>query len=151
MIQEAPCCRRAELQAMVLLNGTGSLGDGRVGLTVQTENVATARRIYTLLRELFDLHPEVLVRKKMRLKKNNVYAVRVPNGAEAVWTSLGLAPGDSGGSAWLSWDGRAPVAAGPFCGGRSWPRDRSTIRAAPPIIWRSAVRRPSRRTSSGGG
>lgn len=82
---------------MVLLNGTGSLGDGRVGLTVQTENVATARRIYTLLRELFDLHPEVLVRKKMRLKKNNVYAVRVPNGAEAVWTSLGLAPGDSGG------------------------------------------------------
>ncbi|WP_074953350.1 DNA-binding protein WhiA [Alicyclobacillus macrosporangiidus] len=97
LIQEAPCCRRAELQAMVLLNGAGSPGDGRTGLTVQTENVATARRIYTLLRELFDLHPEVLVRKKMRLKKNNVYAVRVPAGAEAVWRSLGLAPGDAGG------------------------------------------------------
>ncbi|MCL6516836.1 DNA-binding protein WhiA [Alicyclobacillus sp.] len=118
LIQEAPCCRRAELQAMVLLNGelsggvSGDTPDGgavpgavdgggtgaevRPALTIQTENVATARRIYTLLRELFDLHPEVLVRKKMRLKKNNVYAVRVSVGADTVWMGLGLAPAGRG-------------------------------------------------------
>ncbi len=77
LIQESPCCQRAELEAMVTLNGRITSADGHRLLEVETENVATARRIYTQLRELFDIHPEVSVRKKMRLKKNNVYAVRV--------------------------------------------------------------------------
>jgi DNA-binding protein WhiA len=62
---------------MVTLNGRIIAVDGSRLLQIETENVATARRIYTQLREQFKIHPEVFVRKKMRLKKNNVYAVRV--------------------------------------------------------------------------
>ncbi|GMA50252.1 putative sporulation transcription regulator WhiA [Alicyclobacillus contaminans] len=78
LIQEDACCQRAELEAIVGLLGRVTVTDSRRLLEVETENVATARRIYTQLREQFDIHPEVFVRKKMRLKKNNVYAVRVP-------------------------------------------------------------------------
>ncbi|MCL6593960.1 MAG: DNA-binding protein WhiA, partial [Alicyclobacillus sp.] len=100
LIADSPCCQRAELQAMVLLNGHVLWQEGRPVLDVQTENVATARRIYTLLRQQFHLHPEVLVRKKMRLKKNNVYAVRVSVRAEEVWQGLQLVPQADGEWQW---------------------------------------------------
>lgn len=71
------CCSRAELQALVALNGRIHVVETRRVLDVETENVSTARRIYTQVREIAHLHPEVLVRKKMRLRKNNIYAVRI--------------------------------------------------------------------------
>ncbi|OFW79135.1 MAG: DNA-binding protein WhiA, partial [Alicyclobacillus sp. RIFOXYA1_FULL_53_8] len=77
LIMDQDCCQKSELEAMIALNGIIQALDGRRTLDVETENVATARRIYTLMKEQFTIHPEVLVRKKMRLKKNNVYAVRV--------------------------------------------------------------------------
>src|SRR5699024_12685296 len=46
-------------------------------LDIQTENAAIARRIYSLIKALYDLPIELLVRKKMKLKKNNVYIVRL--------------------------------------------------------------------------
>jgi DNA-binding protein WhiA len=90
LITEAPCCQLSELEAIFQLNGLLKHVDGRAILDAETENVATARRIYTQLREQFDVHPEVLVRKKMRLKKNNVYAVRVSVNTESVLTQLGF-------------------------------------------------------------
>ena len=89
LIQEDACCQQAELEAIVGLIGRLSASDNRRLLEIETENVATARRIYTQLRELFDIHPEVFVRKKMRLKKNNVYAVRVPLHASGPLVGLG--------------------------------------------------------------
>lgn len=91
LIVEQACCQLSELEAMVQLNGMLKHVDGRNILDIETENVATARRIYTQLRERFDIHPEVLVRKKMRLKKNNVYAVRVSVNPEPILAQLGLA------------------------------------------------------------
>lgn len=89
MIDDQDCCQRSELEAMLALNGVIQYLDGRKSLDVETENVATARRIYTLLKSQFELHPEVLVRKKMRLKKNNVYAVRVVQHFDRVLQGLG--------------------------------------------------------------
>lgn len=77
MIQEAACCQRAELEAIMTANGRLRSVDGRLVLDIETENVAIARRIYTMLRDLYEVHPAVIVRKKMRLKKNNVYAIRL--------------------------------------------------------------------------
>ncbi|PRO65580.1 DNA-binding protein WhiA [Alkalicoccus urumqiensis] len=82
------CCARAELAALVRMNGAVSLRNLSMALDVQTENASIARRIYTLLKRQFDLHVELLVRKKMRLKKNNVYIVRLSRGARDVLESL---------------------------------------------------------------
>lgn len=89
MIEDQNCCQKSELEAMLALNGILQCIDSRRTLDIETENVATARRIYTLLKAQFSLHPEVLVRKKMRLKKNNVYAVRVIQHLDGVLHNLG--------------------------------------------------------------
>ncbi|GAX90790.1 DNA-binding protein WhiA [Effusibacillus lacus] len=77
-LETKACCQKAELSAMVHLNSTVVEASGRPILDISTENAAIARRIYTLVRKIFGVHAEVLVRKKMRLKKNNVYMVRIP-------------------------------------------------------------------------
>lgn len=78
LIELEPCCVRAELSALIRMNGALQLHNGKVGLDISTENAAIARRIYSLLKSLYQIHIELLVRKKMRLKKNNVYIVRMP-------------------------------------------------------------------------
>ncbi|CAM3941340.1 DNA-binding protein WhiA [Alkalicoccus chagannorensis] len=84
------CCAKSELAALARMNGAVSLRDRSISLDVQTENAAIARRIYTLLKQSFDVHVELLVRKKMRLKKNNVYVVRLSKEARPVLESLDI-------------------------------------------------------------
>lgn len=89
LVREDAPCQRAELEAILVLLSGIMLVDGRPVLVMETENVATARRIYTHLKEQFGLHPEVFVRKKMRLKKNNVYAIRIARGpTQSLFTQL---------------------------------------------------------------
>src|SRR5699024_460448 len=79
-IQEDVCCVQAELAAIIRMNGVISIADLRVSLDIQTESPAIARRIYTLVKATFGFPIELLVRKKMKLRKNNVYIVRLKQG-----------------------------------------------------------------------
>ncbi|UOF91331.1 DNA-binding protein WhiA [Fodinisporobacter ferrooxydans] len=90
-IELKPCCQKAELAALVRMNGHVQIGNGRLSLDVTTENAAIARRIYSMLKSQFGVHAEVLVRKKMRLKKNNVYMVRLPYQVREVLSALSIA------------------------------------------------------------
>lgn len=69
--------QKAELAALIRMNGIVSLSRDRYSLDVQTENAAIARRIYSLIKDNYEQPLEILVRKKMKLKKNNVYIVRM--------------------------------------------------------------------------
>ena len=71
------CCKYAELAALIRMNGAISFSRQEYSLDVQTENAAIARRIYVLIKSGYSLPVELLVRKKMKLKKNNVYIVRM--------------------------------------------------------------------------
>lgn len=82
------CCINAELSALIRMNGALSFTNRHLVLDVQTENAAIARRIYTLLKKQYDVSVELLVRKKMRLKKNNVYIVRFSENAKAILEDL---------------------------------------------------------------
>lgn len=84
------CCAKAELSALIRMNGSLSFSNQKVILDVQTENAAIARRIYTLLKRIYDIEVELLVRKKMRLKKNNVYIVRLKETGKEVLENLGI-------------------------------------------------------------
>ncbi|CAM3701323.1 DNA-binding protein WhiA [Marinicrinis lubricantis] len=88
MIETEGCCSRAELSALIRMNGSVQLSRQKVYLDISTENAAIARRIYSLIKQCFQAHTELLVRKKMRLKKNNVYIVRVPAGVEHILKEL---------------------------------------------------------------
>jgi DNA-binding protein WhiA len=84
---------RAELAALIRMNGSISLSNQQIILNVQTENAAIARRIYSLLKDHYDVRSELLVRRKMKLKKNNVYIVRLKQETRAVLDDLGIMDG----------------------------------------------------------
>lgn len=79
-IESDKVSQKAELAALVRMNGVITLSRQEYSLDVQTENAAIARRIYILIKANYQQRLEVLVRKKMKLKKNNVYIVRMKQG-----------------------------------------------------------------------
>lgn len=82
------CCGKAELSALIRMNGSLSFSNRKLIVDIQTENAAIARRIYTLIKKNFEVPVELLVRKKMRLKKNNVYIVRLAKQAKEILEDL---------------------------------------------------------------
>lgn len=84
---------RAELAALIRMNGSLSIVNQQFVLNVQTENAAIARRIYSLLKDHYQVRAELLVRKKMKLKKNNVYIVRLKQGTKEVLADLDIMDG----------------------------------------------------------
>ena len=78
---ERRCCPIAELAAIVRMSGTIQIsGINKINLRFNTENAAIARRIFTLLKTLYDTNVEVMVRRNRQLKKNNNYLIVVNNG-----------------------------------------------------------------------
>jgi cell division protein WhiA len=88
LIESGACCEITELSALIRMNGAVQISSQKVVLDISTENAAIARRIYSLIKKTFSIHTELLVRKKMRLKKNNVYIVRIPNQVQEVLSKL---------------------------------------------------------------
>lgn len=80
-----PCCAKAELSALIRMNGALSFANRSLSLDVQTENAAIARRLYTLMKELYPYQVELLVRKKMRLKKTMYIFVGCEMGQKLCW------------------------------------------------------------------
>lgn len=93
MLEVHPEHAKAELAALIRMNGSLSIINQDFLLNVQTENAAIARRIYTLIKDNFDVESELLVRKKMKLKKNNVYIVRLKSGSRLILKELGIMDG----------------------------------------------------------
>ncbi|MDQ0225325.1 DNA-binding protein WhiA [Metabacillus niabensis] len=85
-----PCCIKAELSALIRMNGSLSFSNRVIMVDIQTENAAIARRIYTLIKKQYHVSVELLVRKKMRLKKNNVYIVRLVEDAKEILEDLNI-------------------------------------------------------------
>jgi DNA-binding protein WhiA len=75
---ENKCCNLAELSALIRVSGSIHL-NGKSGLSfrITTENPAIARKAYGLIKGLFDVHAEILVKKNNSLKKNNIYIILV--------------------------------------------------------------------------
>lgn len=82
------CCSKSELSALIRMNGSLSFSNRELIVDIQTENAAIARRIYTLIKMNYQVQVELLVRKKMRLKKNNVYIVRLKELAKTILEDL---------------------------------------------------------------
>lgn len=87
-------CMKAEVSSLIRMNGSLSFANKQLSLDVQTENAAIARRLYTIMKKLYPYNIELLVRKKMRLKKNNVYICRVRDGARELLIDLSIITDD---------------------------------------------------------
>ena len=89
-IEADDCCTKAEIAAFIRMNGVMSFSNKQLSLDVQTENASIARRLYSNVKALYPYKVELLVRKKMRLKKNNVYICRIREGAKHLLEELSI-------------------------------------------------------------
>ncbi|MBM6955152.1 DNA-binding protein WhiA [Limosilactobacillus coleohominis] len=84
---------KAELMALIRMNGSIGIANQQMVLSVQTESPAIARRIYSLLKDFFQVESDIVVRRKMKLKKNNTYVVRLRYHVQSLLTELGILDG----------------------------------------------------------
>lgn len=80
----------AELMALIRMNGTLGISGKHLVLNVTTENPAIARRVFQLLKDFYDIEADIAVRRKMKLKKNNQYVVRLTSGTRELLNELGI-------------------------------------------------------------
>lgn len=92
-IEVDECCMKSELSALIKMNGAVSFFDGQWVINVQTENAAIARRIFTLIKKIYKIESDLLVRRKMKLKKNNVYICRIKKESKDVLEDLQIFSG----------------------------------------------------------
>ncbi len=79
---------KAELAAFLRMNGVLSLHDHQFSLDITTENPAIARRIFSLIKTAYGIEPLLIVSKKMKLKKNYQYLVRLQKQVHEILTDL---------------------------------------------------------------
>ncbi len=87
------CCRLAELAALIKMDGSIQISSGRLAaLNIITGNAAVARKIFSLIKGLFGLQTQVLAQRKTRLRKNNVYLIRITSqpGMDKLLRNLGM-------------------------------------------------------------
>lgn len=84
------CCELAELAALLQLCSTLSISSGGLTLLIKTENATIAKRIYKLVKHLYNVEVDLAVVKKLNLKKNNIYNLRVMDKAKLILEDIGL-------------------------------------------------------------
>lgn len=65
----------AQISAMMKVSGTIGFNGKGLSFKITTENLPSARLVFTLLKEHFQIHSKLMVKKSNSLKKNNIYMV----------------------------------------------------------------------------
>lgn len=71
------CCKLAQLSALLKLSADLSISKDGLNMIVKSENPTVAKRILKLLKDKYKIESQLSVMKKLNLKKNNVYIIRV--------------------------------------------------------------------------
>ena len=88
------CCARAQLSSVMKMCSTMNLSAQGIHLRVQCEHANTAKRIWKLLKERYQVEPQLSVLRKVRLKKNNIYVIRVHERAMEILKDLEISTSD---------------------------------------------------------
>lgn len=81
---------RAELSALVQMCSSLSLSSRGMTILISVENAAVARRIFSLVKDRYNADVEMFVKRKMNLKKNRIYGMRILSSAADILRDLGI-------------------------------------------------------------
>lgn len=84
------CCRLAELSALLKLHGDIHISINGISVEFQTTNLQIARKVITSVKELYRTEVEIISKKQMKLKKNDIYIVRIREYSSRIINELGL-------------------------------------------------------------
>jgi DNA-binding protein WhiA len=93
IIPQDRCCQMAELAGLVRMDGTILISaHNKIGLDLTTENAAVARKGLRLAKLIFNVDTELRIKRKKRLKKNNIYLVKISpnNNVAEILNTLGI-------------------------------------------------------------
>jgi len=72
------CCMLSELAAVMRISGNIEFaGENAVNIKITTENAAFARRVFSLVKVLLNIYPEVSIKRAKKLKKHVTYTIVV--------------------------------------------------------------------------
>lgn len=72
------CCKKIELYGLIRHNiNLDEIMNNRFNISLKFENPKVARKVFKLVKEVFDVNPEILVRKSGKLKKKNLYLILI--------------------------------------------------------------------------
>ncbi len=88
-----PCCRKAEVSAMLRFAGGLHIVSGRIVIEAELDTGAAARRLRRELAEVYGHASDVVVLAPSGLRRGNRYVVRVTKDGEALARQTGLLDG----------------------------------------------------------
>ena len=90
---ESECCLLSELAAVVRISGTVSLiKEKDFNIRIVTENAAFVRRVFSIIKKLFNINAEVTIRKSKKLKKHTLFILVITSsmGAKHILRRIGI-------------------------------------------------------------
>ena len=82
------CCRKVQLAALIQMCSTMNITSQGMHIRIQSEHANTAKHIWKLLKEFYQVEPQLSVLRKIKLKKNNIYVIRVNSRALEILKDL---------------------------------------------------------------
>ena len=99
------CCLLSELAAVVRISGVISFNTkGEANIKVVTENAAFARKLFTNIKKIYNIYPEVVARKSKKLKKHTSYILVITDliGARQVLEDINMTARNKRGASFLN-------------------------------------------------
>lgn len=97
IIPEDDRCKKAELSGMIRVGGSITIGSKmQMALEMRTENAATARKFLTMVKTAYGIETEINILRRNRLKKNNIYIVKITDSENAKGLLVDLGISDDG-------------------------------------------------------
>ncbi len=81
---------RAELSALIQMTSSLSLSSLGMTLAVKIENPTIAKVIYRIVKQRYGVDVDLSVKRKMNLKKNKIYCLRILSHAKEILQDLGI-------------------------------------------------------------
>lgn len=89
-IKADKCCKLAELSALLRLHGEINISSTGLRIEFRTTNMQIARRVIKNVKDSYHIEVEVISKKQMKLKKNDIYIIVIRDKANEIINELGL-------------------------------------------------------------
>ena len=90
-----PCCRKAEVSAILRFAGGLHVAAGKILIEVELDTAQSARRLRKDIAEIFGHESELAVLSPSGLRKGSRYVVRITSDSEALARQTGLVDGNN--------------------------------------------------------
>ena len=86
------CCVKAELSALIKVDGIISISKSNISLHITHNNASSARKLLGMLRKTDDIKTEIIMNRRSTLNKGKIYTIKLTGDADvkAILKKLGI-------------------------------------------------------------